>query len=77
MTLAQRIASAVRTARESAGLTQAQLSARCGVLVPHISRLESGRAVPKLETVEKVFAALGLTLEIVTLARKPRKPGPR
>jgi DNA-binding XRE family transcriptional regulator len=44
------IAIAVRKARRSAGLTQAQLAAKTGITQAEISRIEQGRYSPRLTT---------------------------
>ena len=49
------------------GITQRELEELSGVSQPVIARMESGAAVPKLDTVIKVLAALGKTLAIVPL----------
>lgn len=56
MNLGQRL----RAAREAQGLTLASLSSRCGVAIPNLSRIERGLADPRLSTVERIFAALGI-----------------
>lgn len=48
----------VRDARESAGLTQSELSERTGIAVPHVSRLEKGTHLPSVATLKKVSDAL-------------------
>jgi ribosome-binding protein aMBF1 (putative translation factor) len=67
------IAIAIREAREEAGLTQAQLAEKLGMLQPAIARLEStnyGRV--SYTTLAKIADALGLVLEI-----KLTRPGKR
>jgi DNA-binding XRE family transcriptional regulator len=54
-------------ARNEKGITQRELEELSGVSQPVIARMESGAAVPKLDTVIKVLAALGKTLAIVPL----------
>ena len=53
--------------RNEKGITQRELEELSGVSQPVIARMESGAAVPKLDTVIKVLAALGKTLAIVPL----------
>jgi transcriptional regulator with XRE-family HTH domain len=53
----------IRTARRAAGITQKELARRVGTQPSAISRLESGRNVARLRTLEKIAEALGLTLE--------------
>ena len=54
-------------ARNEKGITQRELEQLSGVSQPVIARMESGRTVPKLDTVMKVLAALGKTLAIVPI----------
>ncbi len=50
----------IRATRESQGLTLAELSARCNVAIPNLSRIERGIADPRISTVERIFEALGI-----------------
>lgn len=50
----------LRAEREAQGLTLDALSARCNVAIPNLSRIERGLADPRLSTVERIFAALGI-----------------
>lgn len=54
------IANAVTLARVQKNLTQAELAAKIGTTNTAVSRLESGRHVPSLDTVQKVSDALGV-----------------
>lgn len=58
------LASAVIGARTRAGLTQAQLAERMGTSQSAVARLESGRALPSVATLEKLAAATGSRLRI-------------
>ena len=51
-------------ARRAAGLTQMQLAEICGVQQAVISRIESGKANPTIETLEILAAGCGRTLNI-------------
>jgi predicted transcriptional regulator len=68
-----RSASFIRRARESAGMTQAELAASMGVSQPVIARLESSVANPTYTTLERALRATGHTLE---LTRRPAAPVP-
>lgn len=59
-TRAKRIGERVRTARQSTGLTVSQLAERAGMKRPNLSRMEHGRHVPSLETLERIADALNL-----------------
>jgi ribosome-binding protein aMBF1 (putative translation factor) len=48
----------IKHARESAGLTQTELSAQTGLPQSHISRLENGQHSPSFATLEKIAKAL-------------------
>jgi transcriptional regulator with XRE-family HTH domain len=54
----------VRTARRSAGLTQAQLARRLGVAQPVIARLENGTSNPTVETLDRTLHATGHRLAL-------------
>ena len=51
--------------REELGITQASLASITGIKQSAISRLESFRAVPQLDTILKLLKPLGLSLAIV------------
>jgi hypothetical protein len=48
----------IRRRREAKGLTQAQLSERCGLPQSHICRLELGQHAPTRATIERIAKAL-------------------
>lgn len=56
--LAAIIGENVRAARVAAGLTQGELAEKCGIAVPHISRLEKGTHLPSVSTLKRVSDAL-------------------
>jgi transcriptional regulator with XRE-family HTH domain len=59
-----RAARMLRYARRRAGLTQRQLAAAAGVPQPTIARIERGRADPRVETLDRLLRACGMTLEL-------------
>lgn len=61
----------VRAAREAAGWSQQQLGDGAGMVVPVISRLESGKHLPSLASLLKVAEALGV--EPAALLAQPKK----
>jgi transcriptional regulator with XRE-family HTH domain len=69
--LAIRLAEQVRRLRIQAGLTQAELAARAGVLRGRLS----ANANPSLETMERIGTALGV--EVAELLSVPGKQKPR
>jgi HTH-type transcriptional regulator/antitoxin HipB len=59
------IAIAVRSMRERAGLSQAQLAARVGMKQPAIARLETSQMnTPQWQTVDRIAAALHQQLDL-------------
>lgn len=52
----------IQAARKGQGLTQKALSERCGIAEPTIRQYESGRLNPKIETLDKLAAALGVPI---------------
>ncbi len=54
--------------RESKGMTQRDLATAANLAQPAIARLESKNATPRLDTLVKVAAALGYSLELVPVA---------
>lgn len=51
----------IRAARRTAGMTQKELGEKAGIAEPTIRRYELGKLNPKLETVKKIAAALGVS----------------
>ncbi len=54
------IGEAIKKARMSQNLTQAQLGERVGVNKAQISKLEKGKSVITLPTISRIFRALGV-----------------
>ena len=54
----------LRTTRESAHLTQAELAARAGTSQPAISRYEAATASPSVQTLDRLLASMGARLEL-------------
>jgi predicted transcriptional regulator len=61
-------ATSLRSARRRAGLTQRGLAARAAVPQSVIARLESGRVVPRVDTIDHLLRACGWALEVVPRA---------
>ncbi len=57
---AQRIAARIRREREARKWSLGELARRTGMQAPNLSRLESGKHMPSLETLERVAEALGM-----------------
>lgn len=61
-------------ARQEQGISQKQLEKLSGVKQPIIARMEKGSTTPQLDTILKVLASLGKTLEIVPLDKNKYRP---
>ncbi len=59
---AKHLASSIYIARRRQGLTQAALAALAGVRQATVSQAENNPAAMRLETLQKILAALNLTL---------------
>ncbi len=65
----------IKQVREAAGLTLAEVSRRCGIDQPALSRLENGRNKnPTLDTLWRYAAAVGLRLVLTTEAVRDTRP---
>lgn len=58
------VAELLRSARTSAGLTQAELARRAGTSQAAVARYESGDVSPVVSTLERLLAATGSRLEL-------------
>lgn len=54
----------LRHARRAAGMTQRQLAQESGIPQPAIARIESGKVVPRMSTIERLVSACGYSLEL-------------
>jgi len=54
----------LRYARARAGLSQRALAERSGLAQPAIARIESGKASPRLDSLERLLAACGFRLDV-------------
>ncbi|HET7574707.1 MAG TPA: helix-turn-helix transcriptional regulator, partial [Solirubrobacterales bacterium] len=61
MTVAERFATNLVAARERAGLTQEEVSFRSGLHRTEVSQLERGLRVPRIDTLVKLAASLGVS----------------
>ncbi|MBY0523120.1 MAG: helix-turn-helix transcriptional regulator [Gemmataceae bacterium] len=67
----------LKASREAAGLTLADLSARCGIDQPALSRLENGHTQnPTLDTLWRYAAAVGKRLVLSTEDVQNTRPAP-
>jgi DNA-binding XRE family transcriptional regulator/CheY-like chemotaxis protein len=67
-TRATRIGTRIRQIRDVSGLSLSDLANRTGIQPPNLSRLESGKHDPSIETLERVAAALGVRLVDIVAA---------
>jgi transcriptional regulator with XRE-family HTH domain len=58
----------IRHARKRAGLTQQELARRARMSQPALARIESGRTVPRFDTVVRLLIECGMTLEAIPAA---------
>ena len=59
-----KLARRIRELREAKGLSQTQLAELIETKQPSIARIESGRALPRLEVLQRIASALGMRLTI-------------
>lgn len=60
----------LKEARKQAGITQRELAARCGKAQSSIARIETGKTVPSISTLNRLLAASGFEAN-VELVIKP------
>ena len=58
------VVQAIIDARKNAGLTQKELSERTVIAQGDISKLENGNANPSIRTLQRLAAAMGMTLKV-------------
>ena len=58
------VVQAIIDARKNAGLTQKELSERTDIAQGDISKLENGNANPSIRTLQRLAAAMGMTLKV-------------
>lgn len=59
--------------RKLAGMTQKELAEQTGLTQSVIARLESGKAIPQIDTLLRVLAPLGYTISIVKQKKPPEQ----
>ncbi|MBR5395765.1 MAG: helix-turn-helix transcriptional regulator [Bacteroidaceae bacterium] len=59
---------AIKTLRQSQGMTQAQLAEQCGMSANAICSLETDKAYPPKTTIERICLALGVPQSYFLLA---------
>ena len=58
------IARTIITLREKVGLTQREFAAKVGMKQSQLARIESGKQIPKLQTLAKLAAVAGYEVEV-------------
>lgn len=71
-TMTQTLPERVRAALVERGITQRELAESMGISYSHLSRIQSGQAVPSLETVDRFARALGVS--VTYLLSEPGAP---
>jgi predicted nucleotidyltransferase/DNA-binding XRE family transcriptional regulator len=67
----------IKQARRAAGISQRELAVRAGTSQPAIARYESGRAVPAIDTLERLLRSCGSNLVLEAQATDaPAGPRP-
>lgn len=56
------VAKVIQNARKNANLTQAELAEKIGISEKHLSKIETGKNYPALDTFIKILNILNLTL---------------
>lgn len=67
----RRLGARLRRLRKQQGLSQAQIRAATGLMLGHISRLENGRTMPTLETLERYAKALNVPIYLLFYTPHP------
>ena len=62
---------AIRETRKTKGLTQTALGKRVGMMQRHISDIECGKIIPRLDTLLEILRSLQLDLMLVPIAMRP------
>ncbi|WP_020602381.1 helix-turn-helix domain-containing protein [Spirosoma spitsbergense] len=62
--LAQQVASLIREARKSKGLTQKELGEMLGIGESRVSKYESGRQNPTIATLQKIADTLNVKINL-------------
>lgn len=76
MTVPPAVNISIRQLRDAAGISQRELAERVGVSQPAVARWESGRDVPRLDTLQRIADALGLNLAVIFSAQIPTEDPP-
>ena len=69
------IGARIRERRTALQLTQRELARRAGVDSVLLWKYEQGRVLPRIDMVERIATALGVTMDWLTTGRVPRRGG--
>lgn len=61
----QAIGDHIAAERIAQGKSLYQLSKECGVFQGHIRKIEEGKLFPRVDTLAKIYAALGWSVQVV------------
>jgi transcriptional regulator with XRE-family HTH domain len=67
----------LRRAVSESGLSHNEIARRTGISQPQITRFANGQRLLTLETADKLFAALGLTLAHLAAPAERQPPAPK
>ena len=67
MELEKQIIVATIEARKKCNLTQRDLSKKSGIRQPNIAKIEAGKRIPQIDTLQKMLFVMGYTLKVVPL----------
>lgn len=63
----------IRKYRKEAGLTQAELSEKLGIIQPNIARWETNRIIPSIGTLRKLSKILNVSVDSLLFTEKEKK----
>ena len=58
------VISAIYARRNELGISQRELAEQCEIPQSSIARIEGNKTMPRLDTIAKIYARLGLTLTV-------------
>ena len=65
----QQLAKILKTAREKAGLTQAEVAEKAGIHFNYYARVERGEVTPRVDIVENIARALKIEVKLPLRSR--------
>ena len=68
-----RIVGRIKEIRQSKNLSITELAKKAGIKRPNLSRLESGKHLPSLDTIEKLAEALEVSIADIVAIKQGRK----